>query len=340
MARKRDRATIQDVARRAGVSATTVSHAFSGNGTVAAETRERVREAARELGYRPDAIARGLRSSRLGVLGLVVRPLDPLDATFLEGVDYFLRFARAATLAAVERGYGLMLVPDPAGADAFAVGLVCDGFLITEPVEDDPLVAMLTRDRVPFLGVGRDPARPASEDFLDLGTAQIVTEVLDHLAASGGTRVAAVLGTAPNEWNRDAEAAYLAWVAARNQSSVIVRRAEIDGEAGGRAAGAELFSRPSPPDAVYCQTGRHAAGVLAEARARGWAVPQDIRIAAGEDSEQTRSAVPPVTAVDLRPEPLARTAVAVLADRVEGADRPLPAGPADHELVIRASTRG
>ncbi|MGW7537181.1 LacI family DNA-binding transcriptional regulator [Amycolatopsis sp. NPDC054798] len=339
MAGKRTRATIKDVARRAGVSATTVSHAFSGNGTVAPGTAEQVREAARELGYRPDAIARGLRSSRLGVLGLVVRPLDPLDTAFLEGVDYFLRFAGSAALAAVERGYGLMLVPDPARADASAVGLACDGFLITEPVENDPLITMLTRDCVPFLGVGRDPLRPASEDYLDLATKTVVTEVLDHLAAAGGKRVAVVLGTDPNEWNRDAETAYLDWAAARGQEPLVVSRAEVTGEEGGRAAGEELFGLAAPPDAVYCQTGRHAAGVLAAAQARGLAVPEEVLIAGGSDSEQTRSAVPPITSVDLRPVQLARTAVAVLADRIEGVEQPLAPGPAEYELVVRGSTR-
>ncbi|WP_406630414.1 LacI family DNA-binding transcriptional regulator [Amycolatopsis sp. WGS_07] len=342
MAGKRTRATIKDVARRAGVSPTTVSHAFSGNGTVAAGTADRVREAARELGYRPDTVARGLRSSRLGVLGLVVRPLDPQDTAFLEGVDYFLRFAGSAALAAVERGYGLMLVPDPTRADAPAVGLACDGFLITEPVENDPLITMLTRECVPFLGVGRDPARPASPDYLDLGTKRIVTDVLDHLAAAGGSRVAAVLGTDPNEWNLDAETAYLAWVRARGQEPLAVRRAEVAGEAGGREAGEELFGLASPPDAVYCQTGRHAAGVLAAARAKGLAVPGDVRIACGSDSdsEQTRSSVPPITSVDLRPVQLARVAVAVLVDRVEGIEQSPAPGPAEYELIVRGSTRG
>ncbi|MER6765301.1 substrate-binding domain-containing protein, partial [Amycolatopsis sp. NPDC000746] len=182
---------------------------------------------------------------------------------------------------------------------------------------------------------------PASPDYLDLGTGRIVAEVLDHLAAAGGSRVAAVLGTDRNEWNLDAETAYLDWVRARGQRPLAVRRAEVAGEAGGREAGEELFGMAEPPDAVYCQTGRHAAGVLAAARARGLAVPGDVRIACGadSDSEHTRSSVPPITSVDLRPVRLARTAVAVLADRVEGIEPPVP-GPAEYELIVRGSTRG
>ena len=94
------RPRIADVARRAGVSVTTVSHTFSGNGVVAAETRERVRAAAHELGYRPDVLAQGLRRNRLSVLALVVRPLDRIDPGQLHGVDYFLRLAGAAAMAA------------------------------------------------------------------------------------------------------------------------------------------------------------------------------------------------------------------------------------------------
>ena len=120
MGAERTKPTIHDVARRAGVSATTVSHTFSGKGVVASETRDRVKAAASELGYRPDALARGLRRNRLGVIGLVVRQLDTLDSALPEGVDYFLRFAGSAALAALGHGYALMLVSDPSGDDSRA----------------------------------------------------------------------------------------------------------------------------------------------------------------------------------------------------------------------------
>lgn len=339
MTERRARPTIHDVARQAGVSATTVSHTFSGKGMVAAATRERVRRAATTLGYRPDAVAQGLRNSRLGVLALVLRPLETLDTFLPEGVDYFLRFAGAAALAAMESGYGLMLVPDPTLADSPAAALACDGFLITEPVENDPLIAMLLARHVPFLSVGRDPVNTGYQSFLDTGTAAMTAEVLQHLENAGANRIALVTGTDRNSWNLDAESAYRAWVSQRGQAPLTVHVPETTGEAGGRDAAEDLFGRDTPPDAVYCLTGRHAAGLLARVRELGYGVPQDVLVVGGSDSEHTRAATPSITAVDLRPDLLARVAVTTLINDIDNSNRPLPKGELRGRLILRESTR-
>lgn len=338
MPERRVRPTIHDVARRAGVSATTVSHTFSGKGVVAAATREHVREVARELGYRPDAVARGLRNSRLGVLALVLRPLETLDSFLPEGVDYFLRFAGQAALAAMQLGYGLMLVSDPTQESSPSAALACDGFLITEPVQGDPLVRMLIDERIPFLTVGRDPANADYDTWIDTGTTQMTYEVLRHLTEAGASRVALVTGTDRNSWNIDAENAYRAWAADRGQEPLVVHQPETAGESGGSAAAHELLRAASPPDAVYCLTGRHAAGLLRAVTERSYAVPGDIRIVAGSDSEHSRSTTPPITSVDLGPELLARVAVTMLVNRLESLDRRIPSGDLHGRLIVRGST--
>ncbi|MFC7446373.1 LacI family DNA-binding transcriptional regulator [Rhodococcus daqingensis] len=339
MADRRSRPTIHDVARLAGVSATTVSHSFSGKGVVAAGTRERVRDAAKSLGYRPDVLAQGLRNNRLGVLALVLRPLDTLDSFLPEGVDYFLRFAGSAALAAMEFGYGLMLVSDPTRESSPTAALACDGFLITEPVANDPLIELLLDQRVPFLSVGRDPDNADYDTWLDTDTGRMTDEVLRHLEDAGAVRVALVTGTDRNSWNLDAEAAYRAWCAQRGQVALVASRAETAGQAGGREAADELFDRGDPPDAVYCLTGRHAAGLLERVRERGIAVPGDVLIVGGSDSEHTRSASPSITSVDLRPELLARVAVTMMVNRLDQLDRPVPAGEMHGRLIVRDSTR-
>lgn len=340
MGSERTKPTIHDVARRAGVSATTVSHTFSGKGVVAADTRDRVKTAATELGYRPDALARGLRRNRLGVIGLVVRQLDTLDSALPEGVDYFLRFAGSAALAALGHGYALMLVSDPSGDDSPEAAYACDGYLITDPVADDPLLALLTEQRVPFLAVGRDPADPELSGCLDTDNAATTVAVLDHLRGQGAQRVALLVGTDANAWNADTEAAYRGWTHRHGQPALVVRRAESEGQQGGRDAAAELFDQPDRPDAVYCLTGRQAAGMLAALRDRSIEVPAEVLVASGSDSEHTRSATPAITSVDLCPDLLARVAVTMLVNILDTTDRPLPAGDIHGRLVIRDSTRG
>jgi DNA-binding LacI/PurR family transcriptional regulator len=331
------RATIHDVARLAGVSATTVSHAFSGKGSVAPETRRRVRDAAHQLGYRPDVIVQSPRSNRLGVIALVVRPLDDLRPDLISGVDYFLRFTGAAALAAVSAGFGLMLVSDPTRPGATGTMLASDGFLVTEPVVDDPLVALLAGSGIPYVTVGEIPNGGPQQPSIDIETARLTQLALDHLVTAGATRVAIVVGTEPNEWNLRSVAEYRRWARHRDQEPLVVARRESMGERGGRSAARSLLGLADPPDGYYCLTGPHAVGLLAQALDHGLRVPDDLRVLAGSDCEQARAASPAISSIDLEPEALARRATALLLARMRG--EPDPASPPGiGRLVARKTT--
>lgn len=329
------RATIQDVARRAGVSSTTVSHTFTGNGTVATATQQRVRAAADALGYRPDALARGLRSSRLGVIALVERSVIDFGPHAVLGVDYFLRFAGAAALAAVDQGYGLMFVPDPSEEDAPMVAFACDGFLVTEPTSNDSLLTTLERHGIPHLSVGRDPARERPDTVVDIATELITDRVLDHLAAGGAERVAVIVGTDQNAWNLDTETAYRAWAARQGHEPLVVRQPERSDEAGGREA-AELLSSDGTVDAIYALTAEHALGALALLRERD--LLGRVQLVCGSDAESLRAATPAISAVDLLPEALAWEATMRLLTLVDGVERPAPTP--DHGRINVRRTSG
>lgn len=332
------RATIKDVAHRAGVSPTTVSHALNNKGTIAEATRERIERVAAELGYRPHAVARGLRESRLGTIALVMRPLDSLDTFQPEGVDFFMRFTGAAALAALQHGFTLMLVPDPTVANAPASTLVADGFIIADPVADDPVVTFLHDKRIPFVTVGVDPNRRHVFPSIFNSTSEEAMLVLTHLEQAGASHIALVTGTDQNDWNVDSADYYRAWCAERGVDPVILSFDETLGLDGGRSAYHELASHPSI-DAVYCLTGRHAAGLTEEAIRHGVGVPRDLLVAAGSDSVQTRTMTPSVTALDLRPDETAAAAVdrliAILNDPATGEG---PSNGPAPKLITRDST--
>ena len=330
------RPTIHDVARIAGVSITTVSHALNSKGVVAAETRKRVISVAGELGYSADAIARGLRGQKLGVVGLVMRPLDDLDSYQPSGVDYFMRFAGAAAIDALDRGYGLMLVRDPAAVRAPAIALALDGFIIADPVENDPVIALLERNGIPVVSVGRDIGRPEFTHWISAGD-QNARTVLDHLHEQGASRIALVSGTDANAWNVDSEALYRAWAATAGMKASVHHRDERSGEAGGRDVAQAMIDGGNLPDAVYCLTGRHAAGLQARFAEAGIFTPRDVLIVAGSDSEQTRNSTPPITSVDLGPEHTAQAAVGFLIARLCG-DSDLTPPAVSNTLILRAST--
>ncbi len=334
---RQQRVTIHDVAREAGVSTTTVSHALNNKGTLASSTRERVTEVARRMRYNAHPAAAGLRRGRTGVLGLDIRPLDSLGGRSPDGVDHFVRLAGAAAVTAVQHDFGLMLVPDLARSTVPATRAAVDGFIICDPIESDPVLTTLISEGRDVVTVGRDSAKLELSHWIDTDDAGTARRVLDLLWDGGARHISVVTGTDANSWNADVGAAYDAWCTERKMPPDLHRVPESEGLAGGERALHDLLSSSPDCDAVFCQTGRHATGVYTAASALGRTIPADLQIVAGSDSEHTRGNPVPITSVDLRPEELGRMAVERLVALLS--DEPFT-GPVTLEpwLIERATT--
>lgn len=337
------RPTIRDVAEKAGVSPTTVSHTLNGKGWIRPETAQRVRAVAEEIGYRPHSIAKGLRQSKIGLIALIIRPLDSLDTYLPEGVDYFMRFAGAAALSAMEHGYGLMLVPDPTKPNAPYSSLMADACIVTEPVENDPVLTRLASERIPFVTIGADPARRANFPSIEANNVEDTNLVLEHLSGVGGQKVAMVTGTDKNAWNIDSTTAYLEWCKARGQKPVLVSVAEAEGERAGMKIMKKLFETvpagsPGAVDAVYCLTGRHGAGLTRSCMETGLKIPDQLLIVAGSDAMQNRVGSPTITALDIKPEAVARHAISLATRLIDKTPTTWPQIGPHSELIIREST--
>jgi len=328
------------VARAAGVSPTTVSHALNGKGTVRRETVERITAIAAEIGYRPSAIARSLQRSQLGLLALAIRPFHSLGTFLPEGVDYFLRFTGAASLAAMEHGYSLMLIDDPTRPHAPLSAMSADAYIVLQPFEDDPVLTMLSDSRIPFVALGPDPARPGQFIEIDDRAAEHARIIADHLEDAGAHRIAFVTGTDLNHWNLAAERAMIEWWTSRGQKPLLFSIPEAEGESAGDAILDHFLSGDGDdrPDAIFCLTGRHAAGVSAQAIRRGIRVPEDLLVAATSGSVQNRVSRPSVTTLDLRPEESAHEAVAAAIALAEGRPVQAPLSVPAPALIVREST--
>ena len=329
--------TIKDVAARAGVSITAVSHALNDKGTLSEETRIRIREIAASMGYRADALARGLRRSQIGVIGIVLRPLDALENYSPPGVDYFLRFAGAAAVSALDHGLSLMQVADLVKGPVTPLAFSLDGYIVTDPVRDDPVVALLESRSIPYVTLGRDPSKPDASNWVASDDIGATLQALTHLADQGARTIAFVGGQDDNSWNADAESAYRDWCARHGQTERLFRLPEGRGEAGGRELVPDLLA-DGVPDAIYSLTGRHSAGIQEAMRERGLVAPDDYLLACGTDADQTRTAEPPITAINLRPEVLAHDTVGLLAAITRG-ENPAGRGLVQSELIVRRSSQ-
>ncbi|GIG29588.1 LacI family DNA-binding transcriptional regulator [Cellulomonas marina] len=186
----RGRTTLDDVARSAGVSRTTVSFVLNDrpNSGIPEGTRARVLEAAASLGYRPNRLARNLRLQRTGSLGLYV-PDENLDAHFPVGLAYLQPLLHAAE----ERGCQVVTFTggtDPVGryADLVAAHAV-DGFVLTDSAVDDPRARYLDSVGMPFSSIGRTSGA-LPQRWVDIDNAAAIGLAVDHLVALGHRRIA------------------------------------------------------------------------------------------------------------------------------------------------------
>ncbi|MGX5696524.1 LacI family DNA-binding transcriptional regulator [Agromyces soli] len=319
MARARG-VTIRDVARRAGVSIAAVSMALNGTGTLSEATRVRVRAVADEMEYQADALARGLRRSSVGAIGLVIRSLDLLGDYAPEGVDIFARFIGTTSSQAMARGLSVMLVPDLTRRPTPPLALGLDGYIIDLPHVGDPVVSLLERRGIPYVTLGRDPDRPEFTDWASEDGPAATRRALDHFVSRGARSIALVRGAGRNSWNLDAEIAYRGWCDEHRMEPYVDEAEESAGQAGGRAAAERLLLARAGrmPDAVLCFTGRHAAGMLAGLADAGLRVPADVMLAAASDSEHTRHSRPAISAFELSTEATSAALLDLLQARIAG----------------------
>ena len=290
--------TIRDVARRAGVSITAVSHALNGKGQLSEATRAKVIAAARELDYQADAFARGLRQGRIGAIGLVLRGLDSLGEYAPEGVDVFASFAGVLSSAALARGFSITLLPDISRRPVPSLAFALDGYVVMSPHVDDPVTGLLERRGIPYVSYGRpltgDGTPTEARNWADEDNVWAARQLLAHLASAEARRIVLVRGTDLNAWNKDFTDAYLAWCARSGIPPRVYDVPERAGVAGGQGIAARIDT-DGIPDAVVCMTSRHAAGLQAYFRSQGLRMPRDLLVAAASDSEHARSARPAIT---------------------------------------------
>lgn len=318
---------IKDVARAAGVAPSTVSRAL-GKGPVSAEVRQRVAAAVAATGYRPNLSARRLRSQRSMTVGLVVADIRN---------PFFTQLSRAVEDAAYRAGMRVFLCntdEDPA-REAMYLDLMADervsGLILTptRALKAQKLAAL----QVPVVLVDRNlPGGRRDAVVLDN---QGATEMLvDHLVATGRTRIAGLFGatSATGQQRRDA---FQARMQAHGLPPIIATAPpSLDG---GRTALTELFTQAAP-QALVLSNGLFVGAALRHVRDIGLSVPGDIALAGFDDEPWTSLVEPGITVIRQPVEAFGHEAMQMLLDRIANPDLPTRSVTLSGELVLRGST--
>ncbi|MFB7452781.1 LacI family DNA-binding transcriptional regulator [Streptomyces sp. NPDC056194] len=330
------RVRLVDVAREAGLSKTTVSAALNGTGRLSPEVREKARETARRMGYRPNATARRLRAGRARLIGYVVGEFAATPWTFLES-PYFARLTGATAATALRRGYAVVLLPAGSLQGEWA-DLSLDAVVVADPVADDPVVEDLLAAGIPVFTDRSVEGLPGAY-WVDVDAAGAVREALDHLWQQGARRPVLVVPDSTTRFHTGVLGAHREWCAAHDLPERVVSVAEAGN--GPVVQGVETAlagEGRDRPDALLVVAEASPPLVLEAARRHGYEVPDDLLVVLVSEDATALHTQPPVTTLSLRPEAVAEAGIEHLVAVLEHGRRE-PAGTlVPTRLDVRASS--
>ncbi len=290
--------TIKDVAEQVGRSITTVSRALNNYDDVSEETRQLIKQTAREMGYVPSSIAKKLQKQRADTLGIILptfgpRFSDPFFSEFLAGIGN----------VAAKRSFDLLVSTRAPGDEEINAyfnkirSRRVDGFIIVRARRNDPRIALLRKEKYPFVVFGRVEENN-DFPFVDEDGRAGMRLIINHLIEQGHTRIACI--TSPStltfthyRWQGLIDA--FAEHGLRLDENLLVE-GDLTQRAG-RHAARKLLAHSHPPTAIAACNDLMAIGAMSEIQERGLVVGKDIAVTGFDDIPWAENTHPPLTTV-------------------------------------------
>jgi LacI family transcriptional regulator len=348
----RDHATLADVARAAGVSRATAARALGGYGATSAEARDRVLAAARALRYRPNALARSMKSGTTSTLGVVISDIQ---------LAFFAQAVRGIADAARSEGFEVILAntDEDLAAERAAVGVLVDkrvdGLIVVPALPGEAAHLAEAQERgIPVVLLDRGSPDIAC-DVVVVDNTRAARNAVDHLIRLGHRRVAIVVegrtalpaaAAATARPRPDAGMTStlreVGWAAALRRAGLpvsddLVCGARYDREDARRAAAAAL-ALPDRPTALVTTDETMTLGAVDAILDAGLEMPRDVSLVAFDDVPWMTLLRPPLTAVAQPVHELGVTATQRLLGRLAGFDGPPETTVLRTAFVVRGST--
>jgi DNA-binding LacI/PurR family transcriptional regulator len=327
---------LEDVARAAGVSISTVSRALTRPELVNANTLARVRRIIAESGFRPSRVARRLRAVRgpTNLVGLVIPDIqNPFFADLVRGVED----------VAQTHGYVTLLANSDERAEKEAQSLdvmraeSVDGVILPPVSGGGEAVATLTEAGIPVVYVDRRPRR-VTADTVVIDNERGAREATEHLLHLGHRRIGLIQGLPGLSTSRERLAGYQA---ALHDAQVPVDPQLIGAgdsrQAGGRRLTHQLLTGARPPTALVVSNGLMTLGALEALHRLGARVPEDVALVGFDDMPWALAVDPPLTVVRQPAEAMGRRAMELLLRRITEPAREVQVVSLQPELVVRGS---
>jgi LacI family fructose operon transcriptional repressor len=324
-------ASIKQVAEAAGVSTATVSRVLSDHPYVRPELRERVMAAIAELGYRPNLVARSLRSQQSSAIGLIVSDIRN---------PFFTAVSRAVEDTAYAQGVTLMLCntdEDPE-KEAMYLNLMGDqnvGGIIFSPTRQTLAGFGALRLDFPLVVIDRS-LRNGDVDAVLLDNVAAAYDLASHLVANGYRRIGALFGeasTTGRERRRGFEEALEEHSLAAEQARYVQARVEA-----GYTATLEMLDAERRPDAIFTSNSLLTAGALKAIRERGLSIPGDVALVGFDETTWAELVEPGITVLAQPTYEIGKTATELLLRRIAEPSRPTRKVILKGRLIARGSS--
>ncbi len=332
------KATIKDIAKLAGVSATTVSMALNHHPKISRKTRDRIAAIAEELHYYPNYVARSLVSRKSQTLGLIITSiLNPFYPELAKGIED----------KALEFGYNIILCStnyDTRLQKPF-IDLLrskgVDGIIFASVDINDPDIAPLLDDRFPFVLVNRKIINHALEkkiDYVVLDNFSGGYMAMQHLQKLGHRRIAIVAGSF--DISTAVERTEGAKKAMIDNGLTIERRLIVEcsfSKDKAYEATRSLLAHESPPTAIFAQNDFMALGVREAIFDAGLRIPEDIALIGFDDIAASSLRGIELTTISQKKYEMGTMAVEILCNRIEDSSAPTRQICLPPEIVVRKS---
>lgn len=323
-------ATIEDVAKKAGVSKSTVSHVINDTRYVSPELTEKVKEAMEELNYHsPNAIARGLKTQKTFTIGLIVSDITNMFSPYL---------ARGLEGIASNKGYNVIvsntdeLIERERKLIDSLIEQRVDGVVVSPTGKDGDKINLLREQDIPFVFLDRNvPSMRA--DFVTSNNENGAYKATNYLIKNGHERIGAILGPDCITTSRSRFKGYER--ALRENGIRIDQDLLVRGDyklEGGQKGAEELLELDPPPTALFSMNLMSNLGALKAIKNFGLKCPEDISLIGFDDAPWVDTLQPPLTIVSQKPYEMGYTAGNLLFERLNGSGR-------DHYRTVKLETK-
>lgn len=328
--------SLTDVARKAKVNISTVSRVLNGTGKIGEDTRGRVLKVMRELGYKPNRVARRLRTQEgtSHLLGLVIPNIQN---------TFFADLARGVEDVAYRNNFAVLLCnyDEDESKERFYLDVMqaesVDGIILPPIHEHDPAVLQVVRNGVPVVCVDRSLSS-GTLDKVEVDNHVGAFKAVEHIIAQGHRRIGLIGGPADSSTGRERLRGYKdAHVAAGLPVKTELVRFGDFKQMSGHTLAHELLSLGEPPSALFVCNGLMMIGALEAIAARGLRIPKQVAIVGYDELPLASVFNPPLTVVKQPAYEVGKCAAELLLKRLQDPKHPPTSLKLLPELIVRKS---